>query len=114
MIDLEALRQIDTQQGLDALLQPMASAVAHWPAVKMVETTAFFVRQGQPVQVAHAPVEGWVQLMEIAENADDRFLGVGEILATVELRPVDWWFATRRLVRRVGVGTVNMRGSIAN
>ena len=38
-----------------------------------------FVRQGQPVQVAHAPVEGWVQLMEIAENADDRFLGVGEI-----------------------------------
>ena len=28
MVDLEALRQIDTQQGLDALLQPMASAVA--------------------------------------------------------------------------------------
>ncbi len=87
MLDLVALRQIDTQQGLDALLQPMASAVAHWPAVKMVETTAFFVRQGQPVQVAHAPVEGWVQLMEIAENADDRFLGVGEILADGRVAP---------------------------
>ena len=52
----------------------MASAVAQWPAVKMVESTAHFVRQGQPVQVAHAPVNGWVQQLEIAENADDRFL----------------------------------------
>ena len=32
---------------------------------------------------------------------------------TVESRPVDWWF-TLTLVRRVGLGTVNMHGSIAN
>ena len=87
MIDLAALREIDDQQSLDALLQPMASAVAQWPAVKMVESTARFVRQGQPVQVAHAPVNGWVQLMEIAENAEDRFLGVGEILADGRVAP---------------------------
>ncbi len=87
MIDLEALCQIEDQQGLDALLQPTASAVAQWPAVKMVETTARFVRQGQPVQVAHAPVNGWVQLVEIAENTDDRFLGVGEILADGRVAP---------------------------
>ena len=93
MVDLETLRQIEHQQGLDALLQPMASAVAQWPAVKMVESTAHFVRQGQPVQVAHAPVNGWVQLLEIAENAPERFLGVGEILADGRVAP-------RRLVVR--------------
>ena len=87
MVDLETLRQIEDQQGLDALLQPMASAVAQWPAVKMVESTAHFVRQGQPVQVAHAPVNGWVQLLEIAENAPERFLGVGEILADGRVAP---------------------------
>jgi tRNA pseudouridine55 synthase len=87
MLDLDALRQIEEQQALDALLQPMASAVAQWPEVKMVESTAFFVRQGQPVQVAHAPVKGWVQLMETTEGADDRFLGVGEILADGRVAP---------------------------
>ena len=87
MVDLDALRQIEDQQGLDALLQPMASAVAQWPAVKMVEPTAYFVRQGQPVQVAHAPLNGWVQLMEIAENSEERFLGVGEILADGRVAP---------------------------
>lgn len=87
MVDLAALQGIESQQELDALLQPMASAVAHWPEVKMVETTAFYVRQGQPVQVAHAPVKGWVQLTEIAENTDDRFLGVGEILADGRVAP---------------------------
>jgi tRNA pseudouridine55 synthase len=46
--------------------------------------------QGQPVQVAKAPTEGWVQLLEIAEE-DDVFLGVGEVL-------VDGRIAPRRLV----------------
>jgi tRNA pseudouridine55 synthase len=87
MLDLDALRQIEEQQALDALLQPMASAVAQWPEVKMVESTAWFVRQGQPVQVAHAPVKGWVQLMQTTEGADDRFLGVGEILADGRVAP---------------------------
>lgn len=87
MVDLAALQGIESHQELDGMLQPMASAVAHWPEVKMVETTAFYVRQGQPVQVAHAPVKGWVQLTEIAENTDDRFLGVGEILADGRVAP---------------------------
>ena len=39
------------------------------------------------MQVAHAPVDGWVQLMEIAENSEERFLGVGEILADGRVAP---------------------------
>jgi tRNA pseudouridine55 synthase len=42
--------------------------------------------QGQPVQVSRAPTEGWVQLLEIAEE-EDIFLGVGEVLADGRIAP---------------------------
>ncbi|MDH5767298.1 MAG: tRNA pseudouridine(55) synthase TruB, partial [Gammaproteobacteria bacterium] len=36
--------------------------------------SAFYVKQGQPVQVARAPTEGWVRIY-----SNDGFLGLGEI-----------------------------------
>ena len=82
---LDELREIGDVQDMDALLLPVSSAVGSWPAVRLHEDTAHYVRQGQPVQVAHAPTDGWVQIFELAE--EDRFLGVGEILTDGRVAP---------------------------
>ncbi len=70
--------------ALDALLLPTASAVRDWPTVKLSEATAYYVRQGQPVIVAHAPPHGWVRLME---GGQEEFIGVGEILDDGRVAP---------------------------
>jgi tRNA pseudouridine55 synthase len=82
---LEQVAKIDDSQALEALLLPVSSAVCSWPAVRLHEDTAHYVRQGQPVQVACAPTDGWVQIFELAE--EDRFLGVGEILTDGRVAP---------------------------
>ena len=82
---LDELREVGDVREMDALLLPVSSAVGSWPAVRLHEDTAHYVRQGQPVQVAHAPKDGWVQIFELAE--EDRFLGVGEILTDGRVAP---------------------------
>ena len=89
-ISFEQLESCEDNDSLDSLLKPIESSVQDWPKVRMVSDTAHYLMQGQPVQVAKAPTEGWVQLLEIAEE-DDVFLGVGEVL-------VDGRIAPRRLV----------------
>jgi tRNA pseudouridine55 synthase len=42
--------------------------------VRLEANAAFYMRQGQPILVAHAPTHGWVRIY-----GHDRFLGVGEI-----------------------------------
>jgi tRNA pseudouridine55 synthase len=82
---LAELCETNDMQEMDALLLPVSSAVDSWPAVRLHEDTAHYVRQGQPVQVAHAPTDGWVQIFELAE--EDRFLGGGEILTDGRVAP---------------------------
>jgi tRNA pseudouridine55 synthase len=82
---LDELREVGDVREMDALLLPVSSAVGSWPAVRLHEDTAHYLRQGQPVQVAHAPTDGWVQIFELAE--EDRFLGVGEILTDGRVAP---------------------------
>jgi tRNA pseudouridine55 synthase len=82
---LDELREVGDLREMDALLLPVSSAVSSWPAVRLHEDAAHYVRQGQPVQVAHAPTDGWVQIFELAEK--DRFLGVGEILTDGRVAP---------------------------
>lgn len=84
-VTLEQVSEIGDPQEMDALLLPVASAVGSWPSVRLHEDTAHYVRQGQPVQVAHAPKHGWVQIFESAE--EDRFLGVGEVLTDGRIAP---------------------------
>ena len=62
------------QDALDACLQPIDSGVADWPDVRLGSDAAFYVRQGQPVLVPHAPTEGWVRIYD-----QSHFLGLGEI-----------------------------------
>lgn len=94
---LEALRA--EGRSLDDLLRPVASAVGQWPPVQLADAPAFYLKQGQPVFVPHAPTQGWVRLFEAGgerrparwrlagESADGVFLGVGEILDDGRVAP---------------------------
>lgn len=88
MVSLEEL-ELQREKGvsLDEFLRPIASAVGQWPEVVLSDATAFYLRQGQPVQVPHAPTSGWVRLSE-SSNTDNRlFIGVGEVLDDGRVAP---------------------------
>lgn len=77
MHTLESLQELAENEGkaaLDELLLPIDSGISSWPDVQLEANAAFYVSQGQPVMVPHAPTEGWVRLYD-----QQRFLGVGEI-----------------------------------
>lgn len=85
-VSLETLEQILADEGLaglDQQLIPMDQALETWPAVHLSENSAYYVRQGQPVQVAKAPTSGWVRLF----GQNDHFLGVGQILEDGRVAP---------------------------
>jgi tRNA pseudouridine55 synthase len=90
MEQLEAARAQGGVEALDKLLFPMDAALANKPRVELAEPVAFYLRQGQPVLVPHAPTRGRLRLY------DDRgrFLGVGEVLDDGRIAP-------RRLLRGV-------------
>jgi len=60
--------------SIDRFLKPIDSGISDWPDVHLDPDAAFYMRQGQPIQVPHAPTEGWVRIYD-----QSRFLGVGEI-----------------------------------
>lgn len=82
--ELEAARE---KGSLDSFLQPVSSTVREWPEVKLTDDTAYYVRQGQPVIVPHAPTSGWVRLSEIIDETSTRFIGVGEVLDDGRVAP---------------------------
>ncbi len=86
LVTLETLAEARAGGQLDDLLRPIASAVEHWPAVALSGAPAFYLKQGQPVLVAHAPTTGWVKLYE-RDNGDCQFVGVGEILDDGRVAP---------------------------
>jgi tRNA pseudouridine55 synthase len=84
---------LDSEGTLDGFLQPVSSTVRGWPEVRLTDNTAYYLRQGQPVIVPHAPSSGWVRLAEIVDDESTRFIGVGEVLDDGRVAP-------RRLVAR--------------
>jgi tRNA pseudouridine55 synthase len=86
---LAALKNSDAIAAMDALLQPATTALASLPVLVLAESASFYLRQGQPVLVANAPVSGLVQL----HTASGELLGVGEILDDGRVAP-------RRLVNQ--------------
>ena len=93
MITFEKLEAALEEGSLDRFLLPVSSAVRQWPEVRLTDNTAYYLRQGQPVIVPHAPTSGWVRLAEIEEDDSVRFIGVGEILDDGRVAP-------RRLVEQ--------------
>ena len=86
LVTLDEMNRMAELDRLDELLQPVATAVGQWPTVELAAAPAFYLKQGQPVLVPHAPTEGWVRLYEL-ENDDGRFIGVGEILTDGRVAP---------------------------
>ncbi len=78
---------LEAEGTLDRFLQPISSTVREWPEVRLTDNTAYYLRQGQPVMVPHAPARGWVRLAEIVGEDSTRFLGVGEVLDDGRVAP---------------------------
>lgn len=84
MVDLDSLKNTaDDLAALDAHLFPIESALTQWPDVRLSPDATFYLRQGQPVVVPHAPTSGWVRLYA----ADQRFLGMGQVLDDGRVAP---------------------------
>jgi tRNA pseudouridine55 synthase len=91
-VDMEQLRTAaeDGDAALDALLLPIDSALAQWPAVTLTNDSAFYMRQGQPVLVPRAPTSGLVRLytrLPAGEGSKFSFFGIGEILDDGRIAP---------------------------
>ncbi|MBS34758.1 MAG: tRNA pseudouridine(55) synthase TruB [Thiotrichales bacterium] len=87
-LDVMKARAEDGLETLDQMLLPTDSALDDYPKVELTEDAAFYMGQGQPVLVPHAPTEGWVRIYRRA----NRFIGVGEVLDDGRIAP-------RRLLR---------------
>lgn len=87
LAELQALAA-EGREALGAVVLPMEAAVAERPEVVLPEGVAYYLRQGQPVMVPHAPTQGWVRI----HDDRHRFLGMGEVLDDGRIAP-------RRLVR---------------
>ncbi len=93
MVKLDDLRAAAVSEAegefaaIDRFLLPIDSGIAHWPDIHLDPDLAFYVKQGQPVQVPHAPAHGWVRMYD-----QSCFLGVGEIQDDGKVAP-------RRMIR---------------
>ena len=70
-------------EELDDLLLPIEDALSDWPMVNMSKNTAYYLQQGQAVQVPKSPTTGWVRL----HPDDGKFLGIGQILEDGRVAP---------------------------
>jgi len=80
--ELEHLAEDDFEE-LDSLLLPPEEALSDWPLVNLSGNTAYYLLQGQAVQVPRAPSSGWVRL----RREDGKFLGIGQILEDGRVAP---------------------------
>ncbi|MDP1707823.1 MAG: tRNA pseudouridine(55) synthase TruB [Gammaproteobacteria bacterium] len=80
---LQALAEQAGPTGLDHLLQPMQSALVGWPQLRLSDDSTYYLQRGQAVFVPQAPTSGWVSLYA----ADERFLGMGEMLGDGRVAP---------------------------
>ena len=93
MVDFNTLEQAAQQdwEHLDQLLLPMHTLLSHWPTVPLTQELAHYLRQGQAIQVAHAPTQGWVKLVVTPDHSVmtqwSQFLGIGQILDDGRIAP---------------------------
>lgn len=80
--------------ALDAFLLPAWAGLADWPRVELSETSAYYLRHGNPVQASGLPRDGQsVLIFEIQDDGQpDIFLGIGS-------QDDDGLLAPKRLVR---------------
>ncbi|MEY2342861.1 tRNA pseudouridine(55) synthase TruB [Acidithiobacillus sp. IBUN Pt1247-S3] len=71
------------REAEDCPLQAMDLALQDLPAVTLTENTAYYVRQGQGVVIAHAPPPGRIRLY----GPQAEFLGLGEVMEDGKVAP---------------------------
>lgn len=85
--DMVELATLETMAGdmasLDALLIPLAAALPNLPTVQVSEEYAFYLRQGQALQISNAPASGWVRLL----TRQEALIGIGKVLEDGRIAP---------------------------
>lgn len=74
MTQLEELKQADAKLEMDELLLPVEKVLQHMPIIQLNDDQAYYIRQGQAVQIPDSPLEGSVCLLH-----NEQFIGVGTI-----------------------------------
>jgi len=76
MLTLDQLMEIaeDGFDALDDVMLDIDSGIEDWPVVELDADSAYYIKLGQPVQVARAPTEGLVRVYD-----GDQFIGIGSI-----------------------------------
>ena len=82
MVSMDELKALAENRQHDGCIQPIDGALMDWPEVRLSESVAFYLKQGQPVVVSQAPTEGLVRLYDASG-----FLGIGQILDDGRVAP---------------------------
>ena len=64
--------------ALDAMLLPSWAGLADWPRVELSESSAYYLRHGNPVRASGLPHEGSVLIFQV-DAASEKFLGIGMV-----------------------------------
>lgn len=80
--------------ALDSFLLPAWAGLADWPRVELSETSAYYLRHGNPVQASGLPRDG--QSVLIFERQDD---GSADVFLGIGGQDDDGLLAPKRLVR---------------
>ncbi|MEL7629735.1 tRNA pseudouridine(55) synthase TruB [Pectobacterium aroidearum] len=76
LVEQAQAQELSPSLSLDPLLMPMESPVIDFPEVNLTPVVASYLKLGQPVQAANAPLNGMVR---ITEGDAHTFIGMGEI-----------------------------------
>ncbi|MEI7366428.1 tRNA pseudouridine(55) synthase TruB [Pectobacterium colocasium] len=76
LVEQAQAQELSPSLSLDPLLMPMESPVIDFPEVNLAPVVAGYLKLGQPVQAANAPLNGMVR---ITEGDARKFIGMGEI-----------------------------------
>ncbi len=75
MTQLREMKADDLKLEMDQLLLPIEEALQGWPKLQLTDNEAYYLKQGQALQIAEAPADGLVCLFE----QEHRFIGVAKI-----------------------------------
>ncbi len=84
MVSIETLLELkDDKHLLDQQLLSADTAVSNYPDLIINDTLIYYIKQGNPVLVAHAPTSGYVRLF----SESNTFVGLGLVLDDGRIAP---------------------------
>lgn len=85
MVTLAQLQALAEQgsTALDGVLLSVDTVIREMPRVEMADSVAYYLKQGQPVIIPHAPTRGLLRIY----TEQREFLGVGEVLDDGRIAP---------------------------